>query len=133
VGAVVAPGETLVEIVPLGDELIVEAEIDPAEVAFVRVGQDARVRLTAYDFTRYGALPGVVAWVSADTFVDEEGGSFYRVRVRTAADLTGPNGEVLPVLPGMVAEVDILTGRHTVLEYLLQPILRAQGLALSER
>jgi adhesin transport system membrane fusion protein len=133
VGAVVSPGETLVEIVPLGDELIVEAEIDPAEVAFVRIGQDARVRLTAYDFTRYGALPGVVAWISADTFVDEEGGSFYRVRVRTAADLTEPNGEVLPVLPGMVAEVDILTGRRTVLDYLLQPILRAQGLALSER
>jgi adhesin transport system membrane fusion protein len=133
VGAVVAPGETLVEIVPLGDELIVEAEIDPAEVAFVRVGQDARVRLTAYDFTRYGALEGQVAWVSADTFVDEEGGSFYRVRVRTAADLTGPAGEVLPVLPGMVAEVDILTGRRTVLDYLLQPLLRAQGLALSER
>jgi len=133
VGAVVAPGETLVEIVPLGDELIVEAEIDPAEVAFVRVGQDARVRLTAYDFTRYGALDGAVSWISADTFVDEEGRSFYRVRVRTAAELVGPSGEALPVLPGMVAEVDILTGRRTVLDYMLRPLLQAQGLALSER
>jgi len=133
VGAVVAPGATLVEIVPLGDELIVETEIDPAEVAFVRLGQDARVRLTAYDFTRYGALDGAVAWISADTFVDEEGRSFYRVRVRTASGLTDPRGAVLPILPGMVAEVDILTGRRTVLDYLLRPLLRAQGLALSER
>jgi len=134
VGAVVQPGQELVEIVPLDDLLLVEASIRPADVAFVRQGQSARVRLTAYDYALYGALAGTVEWVSADTFVDEEGQSFYRVRVSTLeTSLAAPSGEALPILPGMVAEVDILTGRRTVLAYLLKPILRAQDLALGER
>ena len=134
VGAVVQPGEDLVEIVPLDDALLIEAEIRPADVAFVRPGQPARVRLTAYDYATYGALEGAVEWISADTFVDERGESSYRVRVATAeTSLVGPGGESLPILPGMVAEVDILTGRRTVLAYLLKPLLRAREVALTER
>lgn len=134
VGAVVKPGDSLVEIVPLDDRLLIEAQIRPADVAFVHVGQPARVRLTAYDYAIYGALEGQVEWISADTFLDEEGGSHYRVRVRTdETSLRGRQGEALPILPGMVAEVDILTARRTVLAYLLKPILRARELAFSER
>jgi len=134
IGAVVQPGDSLVEIVPLDDRLLVEAQIRPADVAFLHVGQAARVRLSAYDYAIYGALEGRVEWISADTFVDEEGNSFYRARVTTAeTSLRGAAGEALPILPGMVAEVDILTARRTVLAYLLKPILRAREVAFSER
>lgn len=134
VGTVVQPGEGLVEIVPLDGALMVEAEIRPADVAFVRPGQRARVRLSAYDYATYGALDGTVEWVSADTFVSDQGDSYYRVRVSTGQEtILGPGDEALPILPGMVAEVDILTGRRTVLAYLLKPILRAQEVALTER
>lgn len=134
IGAVVQPGDSLVEIVPLDDRLLVEARIRPADVAFVHVGQPARVRLTAYDYAIYGALEGTVEWISADTFIDDEGNSFYHARVTTAeTSLRGRAGEALPILPGMVAEVDILTARRTVLAYLLKPILRAREIAFSER
>ncbi len=134
IGAVVKPGDSLVEIVPLDDQLLVEVQIKPADVAFLHVGLPARVRLTAYDYAIYGALDGKLEWVSADTFVDDKGNSFYRARVRTnETNLTGKQGEALPILPGMVAEVDILTARRTVLAYLLKPILRARELAFSER
>lgn len=134
IGAVVKPGDSLVEIVPLDDQLLVEVQIKPADVAFLHVGLPARVRLTAYDYAIYGALDGKLEWVSADTFVDDKGNSFYRARVRTnETSLVGKQGESLPILPGMVAEVDILTARRTVLAYLLKPILRARELAFSER
>ncbi|AKJ29603.1 HlyD family type I secretion periplasmic adaptor subunit [Caldimonas brevitalea] len=130
VGGVVQPGKDIVEIVPLDDALLLEARILPKDIAFIRPGQRALVKLTAYDFSIYGGLPATVENISPDTVVDERGNAFYVVRVRTDQ----PNfSEKLPIIPGMTAEVDILTGNKTVLSYLLKPILRAKSVALSER
>jgi membrane fusion protein, adhesin transport system len=133
VGGVVQPGEDLVEIVPLEDTLLVEAKVRPADIAFLRPGQPATVKVTAYDFSIYGGLDAVVEGISADTITDEEGERFYRIRVRTTASTLDRAGEPLPIIPGMTTEVDILTGEKTVLDYLLKPILRAQHRALRER
>jgi len=134
-GGVVRPGETIMEIVPLDDKLYVEAQIRPQDVAFLHEGQPASVKITAYDYTIYGMLQGELVFISADTIQDEtrrDEQPYYRVRVLTdKAHLDGPNGP-LPIKPGMVAEVDIQTGRKTVLEYLLKPILKGQE-ALGER
>jgi adhesin transport system membrane fusion protein len=133
VGGVVQPGEDLVEIVPLEDTLLVEAKVRPADIAFLRPGQPATVKVTAYDFAIYGGLDGVVEGISADTITDEEGERFYRIRVRTTDSKLEKAGEALPIIPGMVTEVDVLTGEKTVMDYLLKPILRAQATALRER
>jgi membrane fusion protein, adhesin transport system len=133
VGGVIQPGEDLVEIVPLEDTLLVEAKVRPADIAFLRPGQPATVKVTAYDFSIYGGLDGVVEDISADTITDEEGERFYRIRVRTAGSTLEKAGEPLPIIPGMTTEVDILTGEKTVMDYLLKPILRAQQTALRER
>lgn len=130
VGAVVQPGSKVVEIVPLDDALILEARIKPKDIAFLRPGQPAQVKFTAYDFAVYGGLEAVVEHIAADTVTDDEGNAFYNVRVRT---LKSSLGENLPIIPGMVAEVDIMTGKKTVLAYLLKPVLRAKANALSER
>jgi adhesin transport system membrane fusion protein len=130
VGAVVQPGKEVVEIVPLDDALILEAKLLPKDIAFLRPGQSAMVKFTAYDFAIYGGLEAEVEHISADTVADEEGNAFYMVRVRTReASL----GEGLPIIPGMVAQVDILTGKKTILSYLLKPVLRAKANALTER
>jgi adhesin transport system membrane fusion protein len=133
VGGVVGPGQDLVEIVPLEDNLLVEARIKPADIAFLHPGQAAMVKVTAYDFARYGGLEGVVEDISADTITDERGDSFYRVRVRTYDSALHKGDEALPIIPGMTTQVDILTGEKTVLDYLLKPIRRAQERALRER
>ncbi|HEX6144070.1 MAG TPA: HlyD family type I secretion periplasmic adaptor subunit [Geminicoccaceae bacterium] len=133
VGGVVQPGEDLVEIVPLEDTLLVEARVRPADIAFIHPGQEATVKVTAYDYAIYGDLDAVVEEISADTIADERGESFYRIRVRTSENALARNGEVLPIIPGMTTQVDILTGEKTVLDYLLKPILRAQDRALRER
>jgi adhesin transport system membrane fusion protein len=130
VGGVVQPGNEIIEIVPLEDALLLEANISPRDIAFLRPGQEAIVRFTAYDFTIYGGLEAVVDQIGADTITDEDGNAFYVVRVRT---LESSLGENLPIIPGMVAEVDIMTGKKTVLSYLMKPILRAKAHALSER
>jgi adhesin transport system membrane fusion protein len=130
VGGVVQPGAEIIEIVPLEDALLLEANISPRDIAFLRPGQEAMVRFTAYDFTIYGGLEAVVDQIGADTITDEEGNAFYVVRVRT---LESSLGENLPIIPGMVAEVDIMTGKKSVLSYLMKPILRAKAHALSER
>ena len=130
VGGVVQPGKEVVEIVPLDDALILEARVAPKDIAFLRPGQPAVVKFTAYDFAIYGGLDAVLELISADTVTDEKGNAFYVVRVRTVV----PNlGDGLPVIPGMVAEVDILTGKKTILSYLLKPVLRAKANAMSER
>ncbi|WKB53540.1 HlyD family type I secretion periplasmic adaptor subunit [Eleftheria terrae] len=130
VGGVVQPGKDIVEIVPLDDALLLEARVLPKDIAFIHPGQRAKVKLTAYDFSIYGGLDGRVENISPDTVVDERGNAFYVVRVRTDK----PNfNEKLPIIPGMTAEVDIQTGRKTVLSYLLKPILRGKSVALSER
>ena len=132
-GGVIQPGMDLVEIVPLEDTLLVEAEIRPADIAFLRPGQDANVKITAYDFASYGGLEAEFEHISADTIVNEAGESFYRILVRTRINHLGTATDPLPIIPGMVAEVDIMTGSKTVLEYILNPINRARERALRER
>ena len=133
-GGVVRPGQDLVEIVPTEDTLLVEARLRPADIAFIYPSQAAKVKITAYDFTVYGSLPASVEHISADTIEDEASGeSFYLVRVKTdIADLRDKQGEPLPVIPGMTAAVDILTGKRTVLQYILNPFLKVGQRALRE-
>lgn len=132
VGGVVTPGMDLVEIVPLEDSLLVEAKLKPSDIAFLRPGLDATVKLTAYDFSIYGGLDAKVEHISADTFVEENGEAYYLVRVRTADTDVQREGKPLRIMPGMTAEVDILVGEKTVLAYLLKPVLRARANALRE-
>ena len=131
VGGVIQPGMDLVEIVPTEDTLLVEAKIAPQDIAFLRPGLPAIVKFSAYDFTRYGGLEGTLEHISADTIQDEEGNSFYLVRIRTDEHKFGTNGE-LPIIPGMTTSVDIITGKRTVLDYLLKPIITARHTALRE-
>jgi adhesin transport system membrane fusion protein len=130
VGGVVQPGKDIVEIVPLDDALVLEARVAPKDIAFIRPGQSAQVKFTAYDFSIYGGLDATVENISPDTVVDERGNAFYLVRVRTHR---ASFGDKLPVIPGMTAEVDILTGNKTVLSYLLKPVLKGKAYALRER
>ncbi len=120
-GGVVKPGETIVEIVPTEDKLMVEAKIKPRDIGFIYPGLPAVVKITAYDFTRYGGLTGgKVEHISADTTQDEEGNSFYLIRVRTdASSIKNKKGEEMPIIPGMLTEVDVITGKRTILEYIL--------------
>lgn len=134
-GEVVAPGRTIAEIVPAGETLLVEARISPTDIGFVTPGQPVDVRLTAFDHTVYGSLTGKVHQISPDTVRDEQDPKqiYYRVHITTEkSHLTGPSGK-LPIIPGMIAEVDIQTGKRTVLEYFLKPLTRAQATALRER
>jgi adhesin transport system membrane fusion protein len=130
VGAVVQPGKEVVEVVPLDDTLILEVQIAPKDIGFLRAEQEAMVKFSAYDFSIYGGLAAQVFLIGADSVLDEKGNAFYHVRVRTKKTNLGPN---LPVIPGMVAQVDIMTGKKTVLSYLLKPVLRAKANALTER
>ncbi|HEU4460598.1 MAG TPA: HlyD family type I secretion periplasmic adaptor subunit [Methylibium sp.] len=130
VGGVVSPGKDIVEIVPLDDALVLEARVLPRDIGFIHPGQTAMVKFTAYDFSIYGGLEASVENISPDTVVDEKGNAYYVVRVRT---LKPGFGEKLPIIPGMTAEVDVLTGKKTVLSYLLKPVLRGKAYALSER
>jgi adhesin transport system membrane fusion protein len=130
VGGVVQPGKDIVEIVPLDDTLVLEARVAPKDIAFIHPGQTATVKFTAYDFAIYGGMEAEVENISPDTVVDERGNAFYLVRVRTKQPSFG---EKMPIIPGMTAEVDVLTGRKTVLSYLLKPVLKAKAYALSER
>lgn len=133
VGGVVQPGQDLVEIVPLEDTLLIEAQIRPSDIAFLRPDQAAVVKITAYDFSIYGGLDAEVENISADTITDDRGESFFRVRVRTSDNVLRKAGEKLPIIPGMTTQVDVLTGQKTVLDYLLKPILRVRDQALRER
>jgi adhesin transport system membrane fusion protein len=133
VGGVIQPGMRLLEIVPLEDTLLIEAKIKPSDIAFLSPEQPAKVSFTAYDFTIYGGLNAKIEYISADSIQDEQGRSFYLVRVRTDKNYLGLEEDPLPIIPGMVATVDIMTGKKTILSYMLKPILRAQKLALRER
>lgn len=128
-GGVVKAGEPLVEIVPLEDTLLIEAKIRPSDRAFLRIGQKAVVKITAYDYTVYGGLEGKVVSVSADTIEDNNraGEAFYKVRVRTTRGYLESSGKQLPIIPGMTAVVNILTGKEkSVLDYILKPITKSQ-------
>ena len=130
VGGVVQPGKDIVEIVPLDDQLVLEAKVQPRDIAFIHPGQGATVKFTAYDFSIYGGLEAEVENISPDTVVDDRGNAFYLVRVRTKQ---ANFSEKLPIIPGMTAEVDILTGSKTVMSYLLKPVLKTKAYALRER
>jgi adhesin transport system membrane fusion protein len=133
IGGVIQPGMDLLEIVPLEGNLLVEAHVRPADIAFLRPDQDAEVKLTAYDYSIYGGLPAKLEHISADTITDENGESFYLIRVRTERNFLGSESAPLEIIPGMTAVIDILTGEKSVLDYLLKPVLRAREMALRER
>ena len=129
----IQPGMDLIEIVPLEDTLLVEARIKPADIAFLHPAQQAVVKFTAYDFTIYGGLDADLEHISADSITDKQGNDYYLVRLRTRQNSLGSKEKPLPIIPGMVVSVDILTGKKTILTYLLKPVLRARHMALRER
>ncbi len=134
VGGVVRPGQDIVSIVPIEDNLMVEARIRPADIAFLHPGQKATVKITAYDFSIYGGLPAVLERISADTIIDEQSGeTFYKIIVRTEESSLKRGSEIYPIKPGMIATVDTLTGHKSVLDYILKPILKTKNTALRER
>lgn len=134
IGGVIRPGEAIMEVVPLDDTLLIEARIRPADIAFLHPGQAAMIKISAYDFSIYGGMQGVVEQISADTIQGEhEDESFYKVKLRTKTNALTYRGAKLPIMPGMTAGIDILTGQKTVLDYLLKPILKAKQNALRER
>jgi adhesin transport system membrane fusion protein len=130
VGGVVQPGKDIVEIVPLDDKLVLEAKVNPRDIAFIHPGQAANVKFTAYDASIYGGLDAVVENISPDTVVDDRGNAFYLVRVQTKQAQLGKD---MPIIPGMTAQVDVLTGQKSVMSYLLKPVLKIQQNALRER
>ena len=133
IGAVVQPGMALIEIVPADDTLLIEARIRPADIAFVYPGQKAKVKLTAYDFAIYGGLDSVIELISADSISDQIGGAYFKIQVRTKKNYLGSTAAPLPIIPGMMASVDIITGEKTVMDYILNPLRRARSAALTER
>lgn len=134
IGAYVDPGRVIAGVVPTADTLLIEAKISPRDVAFVRRGQPAVVKVTAYDFSIFGGLEGVVENISADSLVEKEKGeTYYLVQVKTDKSELERNGKSYPIMPGMVASVEIMTGNKTVLSYLLKPINKARSEALTER
>ncbi len=133
IGGVVQPGSDMLEIVPLEDNLLIEAKVRPQDVAFLHPGQKAMVKFSAYDYTIYGGLKANLELISADTITDEEGKSFYLIQVRTEQSHLGSAEHPLLIIPGMIATVDIITGEKSVLDYLLKPVLKARAEALRER
>jgi membrane fusion protein, adhesin transport system len=137
VGGVIKPGDNLMDIVPLGDTLLVEAKVKPSDIGFIHVGQEALVKITAYDYSIYGGLKGTVEYISSDTLKDDKDPrqeAYYQIHVRTKQTyLQAKDGKRLYIIPGMTASADILTGHKTVLDYILKPILKARQSALTER
>jgi membrane fusion protein, adhesin transport system len=133
VGGVAKPGETLVELVPADDERVVEVLVSPRDIGFVKEGQTARVKLTAYDYSLFGALSGKVVQVGADAVTNERGEAFFMVRVRTDHTALENHGRRLPIMAGMQAQVDVVTGSKTVLDYLLKPLVSVREGAFRER
>jgi len=136
VGGVIQAGQDIMEIVPKEDQLLIEARIKPSDVAFLRPGLPAMVKISAYDYSIYGGLDASLEHISADTIRDEKkpDDSYYKIQVRTRqSHLLDKDGTPLPIIPGMTASVEILTGHKTVLDYLLKPLLKARDSALRER
>jgi adhesin transport system membrane fusion protein len=132
-GGVVKPGQALLEIVPTEDKLLIEAKILPKDIGFIHIGLPALVKITAYDFTRYGGLTGIVEHISADTTQDEEGNIFYIIRIKTKnSKIHSKDKKDMPIIPGMLTSVDVIMSKRSVLEYILNPILRAKDMALRE-
>ena len=136
IGGVVKSGMDLIEIVPDSDVLLIEAKIDPKDIAFINPSLRAIVKLTAYDFSIYGGLEGEIIEISADSIVDEKSKdqkSYYKIVIKTNKNHLKKDGEKLPIIPGMVASVDIVTGKKTILDFILKPILKTKEGALHER
>ena len=134
-GGVIPQNGKIMTIVPLDEQLLIEARISPRDIAFIRPGQEALVKLTAYDYSIYGGLKGKVTVISPDTLRDEvkQDQFYYRVYIRTDSDkLYNKAGKAFAITPGMVATVDIKTGSKTIIEYLLKPFNKAKE-ALRER
>lgn len=131
VGGVVQPGKNILDIVPTDDTLLLEVNINPRDIGFLHYGQKADVKLTAYDFAIYGGLSGRVEQIGANTVQDDKGNSFYIAKVRTDRATVGDDSR--PIIPGMQAEVNIITGKRTLMQYLLKPILRVKANAFTER
>jgi HlyD family type I secretion membrane fusion protein len=136
-GAKVKPGDVILELVPSGDELIVEAKLNPADISFVKVGQKAAVKLDAYDYSIYGIFNGKVKYISPDTLVEKTSqGDRYTFRVWISLDtkeLMAKNGKIIEIAPGMTTQVDIVTGSRTVLSYLTKPITKTLSESFHER
>ena len=133
VGGVIKPGEDLVEIVPTDDNLWLEVKIKPSDIAFIYPGQKAVVKVSAYDYAIYGSLEGEVVHISADTTKDEKDRPWYIVHIKTKQNYLGTKEKPLKIIPGMTVNVDIMTGKKTVLDYILKPILRAKEYTFTER
>jgi adhesin transport system membrane fusion protein len=134
VGGFVNAGEKIMQIVPTGDRLLIEARIAPKDIAFIKEGDPAVVKVTAYDFSIYGGLKGRVRNISADSIYDEvERQAYYNVMIETDRSFLVKNGQKLPIMPGMICDVEIITGYKSILTYLLKPVLRAFNEALTER
>ncbi len=133
VGRVIQPGGIISEIVPVDEELIVEARIDPLDIGHIRKGQDAEIKITTYDFSRFGTIDGRVINISGSTFKDKEGEVYYKAEISLDKNYVGNNQTTNPILPGMISEISIAAGQRTVLEYLLKPIFQSLDSAFSER
>ncbi len=133
VGGVIKPGDNLVEIVPTEGGLLIEAKINPSDIAFIYPGQKAVVKVTAYDFSIYGSLQGKVVTISPDTVVDKNDNVYYIVKIQTDKKYLGSKEKPLKIIPGMMVNVDIVTGQKTILEYILKPILKAKQYTFTER
>jgi len=134
IGGFVAPGEQLMQVVPTGDKLLIEARVTPRDIAFIKEGDPANVKVTAYDFSIYGGLKGHVRNISADSVYDEvERQAYYIVMIETDGAYLEKSGKKLPIMPGMICDIEIITGRKSILTYLFKPVLKAVNEALTER
>ena len=133
VGGVIKPGDNLIEIVPTEGGLLVEAKVKPSDIAFIYPGQDAIVKVTAYDFSIYGSLRGKVVTISPDTVTDKNDNVYYIVKIQTNKKYLGTKAKPLKIIPGMMVNVDIVTGQKTILQYILKPILKAKQYTFTER
>ena len=136
IGSFVQAGEDIIEILPLEDTLLIEAKVKPTDIGFIEEGQKATVKFSAFDFTIYGGLEGELIHISPDAIVEKNGNSvetFYLIKVKTDKNYLGSINKPLKIIPGMESEVDILTGKKTILSFLLKPVLRAKYSSLRER
>ncbi|HZF71047.1 HlyD family type I secretion periplasmic adaptor subunit [Sulfuricurvum sp.] len=133
IGGVIKPGDNLIEIVPTEGGLLIEAKVKPSDIAFIYPGQDAIVKVTAYDFSIYGSLRGKVVTISPDTVTDKKDNVYYVVKIQTNKKYLGTKAKPLKIIPGMMVNVDIVTGQKTILQYILKPILKAKQYTFTER
>lgn len=132
IGGVIGPGDPIMEIVPVNDNIVIEARLRPEDSGIVEVGQPVRIKVSAYDFTRFGTLPGTLTYIGADSVADEEGNTYFQVMVTPDRAYLGNEPGEYPIRPGMTAIVDIRTGSRTVLEFLLKPVMRLRYDSLRE-